>query len=460
MDSYYERPPERLDEGDFEGYEEDEDDVSLDFEDEGRDSPRLLGQRFDADSDDDLDMLDDGSDSDTTAEQARRGMDIQGIPWERLRFTREDYRETRLQQYKNYQNLSIPLEKIDKQECRHVEKGSQFYEFFRNTKSVKSTIVHFQLRNLVWATSKHDIYIMHNCAINHWSPLTQRLTQVLNLHGNPVNYTQYERAPWMFQQGLSRVQISTMCIRDNLIVAGGFHGEMVCKSLDSNNLSYCSKITHDENAITNAIEVFTSSSGTTRLLSSNNDCIVREFDAETFYTLSRQHYPWPVNHTSVTPDGKLVVVVGDDPEAFLADMQSGKVIASLKGHLDYSFATAWHPNGRLFATGNQDMTCRIWDTRYLSSALFALKGRLGAIRSLRFTSDGRFLAMSEPADFVHVFDVNQDFSKCQEVDLFGEIAGISFSPDSEALFVGMADRTYGSLLEFNRIRPHVYMEYY
>uniref|UniRef100_A0A6V7QX64 AP2/ERF domain-containing protein n=1 Tax=Ananas comosus var. bracteatus TaxID=296719 RepID=A0A6V7QX64_ANACO len=31
-----------------------------------------------------------------------------------------------------------------------------------------------------------------------------------------------------------------------------------------------------------------------------------------------------------------------------------------------------------------------------------------------------------------------------------EIAGISFSLDSEALFVGVADRTYGSLLEFNR----------
>jgi hypothetical protein len=33
-----------------------------------------------------------------TALQARHGKDIQGIPWERLHFTRESYRETRLQQ--------------------------------------------------------------------------------------------------------------------------------------------------------------------------------------------------------------------------------------------------------------------------------------------------------------------------------------------------------------------------
>lgn len=42
---------------------------------------------------------------DTTAAQARRGIDIQGIPWERLSITREKYRKTRLEQYKNYENI-------------------------------------------------------------------------------------------------------------------------------------------------------------------------------------------------------------------------------------------------------------------------------------------------------------------------------------------------------------------
>ena len=68
----------------------------------------------------------------------------------------------------------------------------------------------------------------------------------------------------------------------------------------------------------------------------------------------------------------------------------------------------------------------------------------------------RFMAMAEPQDFVHVFDTKEDFARCQEVDLFGEISGISFSPDGEALFVGIADRTYGSLLEFHRNRNNKY----
>ncbi|KAI4307368.1 hypothetical protein L6164_030568 [Bauhinia variegata] len=83
---------------------------------------------------------------------------------------------------------------------------------------------------------------------------------------------------------------------------------------------------------------------------------------------------------------------------------------------------------------------------------------MGAIRSLKFTSDGRFLAMAEPADFVHILDSQSGYVEGQEIDLFGEIAGIAFSPDTEALFVGIADRTYGSLLEFNRKRCNLYLD--
>lgn len=42
---------------------------------------------------------------DPTAVEARKGKDIQGIPWERLSISREKYRLTRLSQYKNYENV-------------------------------------------------------------------------------------------------------------------------------------------------------------------------------------------------------------------------------------------------------------------------------------------------------------------------------------------------------------------
>lgn len=137
---------------------------------------------------------------------------------------------------------------------------------------------------------------------------------------------------------------------------------------------------------------------------------------------------------------------------------NSQAVAPLCGHVDYSFASAWHPDGVTFATGNQDKTCRIWDLRNLSKSVTSLKGKLGAIRSIRYTSDGRFMAMAEPADFVHVFDVKNGYEEEQIIDFFGEISGISFSPDTESLFIGVWDRTYGSLLEFGRRHNYSYLD--
>lgn len=68
------------------------------------------------------------------------------------------------------------------------------------------------------------------------------------------------------------------------------------------------------------------------------------------------------------------------------------------------------------------------------------------------------MAMAEPADFVHIYDTQSDYREAQEIDLFGEIAGISFGPDTESLFVGVADRTYGSLIEFDRRHCNQYLD--
>jgi WD40 repeat protein len=95
--------------------------------------------------------------------------------------------------------------------------------------------------------------------------------------------------------------------------------------------------------------------------------------------------------------------------------------------------------------------------RNLSEAVHVLKGNIGAIRSTRFTSDGRFLSMAEAADFVHIFDVQSNYNKRQELDLFGEISGMSFSPDTEAFYIGVADQTYGGLMEFSRRHQHHYL---
>ncbi|CAD5185811.1 unnamed protein product, partial [Musa acuminata subsp. malaccensis] len=346
--------------------------------------------------------------NDTSASEYRNGKDMQGIPWERLIFSRDEYRATRLKMYTNYENVSRPRDGLEK-ECKNVDHENTFYDFHYNTRLVKSTIVHFQLRNLVWATSKHDVYMVQNYSVMHWSSLLRRGKEVLNVAGKVVPTQKHCGSS---PQQLSRVHISTMSVKGNLLVAGGFQGELICKSLDQPGVTFSTKL-NDDGDITNAVGIHRSSSGSIQVVTCGNDCFVRMFDAETFVQLSRLSFSWSVNNMGISPDGKLLAVLGDDIDCLMVDTQSGKVIENLKGHLDYSFASAWHPDGHILATGSQDKTCRLWDVRNTSESL--------------------------------------------AIDLFGEIAGLSFSPDADALFVGVADHTYGSLLEFSRRKHDHYL---
>uniref|UniRef100_A0A161XRW1 Uncharacterized protein n=1 Tax=Daucus carota subsp. sativus TaxID=79200 RepID=A0A161XRW1_DAUCS len=417
-------------------------DVDDDMDDE-------LRGRDNGGSDSDVDEYDamNNKMADTTASQAKKGKDIQGIPWERLSITREKYRQTRLEQYKNYENIPQSGEGA-KKECKITKKGGLYYEFRRNSRSVRSTIHHFQLRNLVWATSKHDVYLMSHFSVIHWSSLACNKSEVLNVSGHVAPC---EKHPGSLLEGFTQTQ------------GGGCLGVVekdnsTWKNLDRPGVSFCSRTTYDDNAITNAVDIYKTASGAVHFTASNNDCGVRDFDMEKFQLSNHFHFPWPVNHTSLSPDGKLLIIVGDNPDCMLVDSRNGKTVAPLRGHMDFSFASAWHPDGLTFATGNQDKTCRIWDMRNLTKSVSALKGNLGAIRSIRYSSDGRFMAMAEPADFVHVFDVKSGYDKEQEIDFFGEISGMSYSPDTESLFIGVWDRTYGSLLEFGRRHDYSYLD--
>lgn len=87
--------------------------------------------------------------------------------------------------------------------------------------------------------------------------------------------------------------------------------------LDKKGVSFCARITHDDNAITNAVEIYDSlryfsylvlfvsvwnivwhgnfCSGATHFIASSNDCGVREYDIERFQLLNHLQFPWPVN---------------------------------------------------------------------------------------------------------------------------------------------------------------------
>lgn len=347
---------------------------------------------------------DEDSRRDTTALQlAKRRRDIQGIPWELTQYTREAYREVRDAQYHNYFNRE---EEVMAARPRLAEEATQtreagpFYRFHRNWRGVRSSILHFQLRNLLAASSAHDLYCVRDNTVNHWSSLTRRSTKVVDVSGSTAAAT----AP-----GIGPVQVCTLAVAHGLLAAGGFGGELLVRRLGAHDQPFaCSmRVTLSDNGITNAIEICRARSGPLRLLCSNNDEAVRWCEATPagVRLVREQRLPWAVNCSAVRPRScDLVCSVGDDPEALVHDASTGRPVLRLGGHLDFSFAVAWHPDGNVLATGNQDMTTRVWDVRSPRAPLALLRARIGAVRALRFSPCGRFLAAAEPADYVTVYD--------------------------------------------------------
>jgi len=173
---------------------------------------------------------------DTSSMDVKKGKDIQGIPWDMSVITRDQYRQRRLEQYANFENIPNSG-RISAKLCTPVESGQLYYEFEHNTRSVKPTILHFQLRNLLWATTKHDVYLMSYSSVLHWSPLTSEKRVIVDLQGRVAPC---EKHHGNFYEGFYQTQVSTLAVKNNLLVAGGFHGELICKFLDRDGISYCS----------------------------------------------------------------------------------------------------------------------------------------------------------------------------------------------------------------------------
>ena len=355
--------------------------------------------------------------------------DYQGIPWPRFSISRTDYRSKRVREYSNYNNVNwtAQLELRRRLDISKIQKvRSDMFYYHETYKTVNPTIDHFQLRHLLWNTSNFASYLVSNSALYEFNKKTRVSRRILAC--NPQ-------------------QLASCHVDHGLAVTGSFDSEVkIARLTDQGScFIFSAKVSSDPNSITNHVVVLDE----TRIVVANNDSHVSEITLEEGgRSLSRHKWTTAVNHASVSPSGNLLCLSGDRCEVGLMDRRSGLVTQNLEGHLDFSFCSSWRGDWTV-ATGSQDGTCRVWDIRMTGQGSVACLGSLlGAVRACKFSPNGRYLALSEPADFVHVYDVASGFRQVQPLDFFGNIGGIAFSPDGSKLSVSLADTMFGCLVDF------------
>lgn len=245
-------------------------------------------------------------------------------------------------------------------------------------------------------------------------------------------------------------KVSTMTATKEHVLVGGLGGELIVVPVGQTKARWFCMVSHDTDNIVTHISAVP---GTKSCLVSSNDSIVRRYTIDGLRLEQTFRSEWSVNAAVASPTSNLFCVVGDSNDAVLADLTSGKQVGHLKGHLDYSFACAWSPDGRWLVTGNQDHTSRVYDTRFMHSdrdPFMILRSEMAAVRCLDFSSDSKCLAIMEADDFVSLYDVETGFTSRQTIDFFGEAAGIGFSPDAEHFYIGIAGIERGGIFEYRR----------
>jgi WD40 repeat protein len=257
------------------------------------------------------------------------------------------------------------------------------------------------------------------------------------------------------------IQISTMTVGHDILVAGGFCGEYGVTNLRSSQSARHAEgiISEHPNSITNHVQVHLSRSSSLPIAAfSSNDNGLRLLDVNTNKFVAEHKYDHAINCSAISPDQRLRVHVGDCQSVMICNADTGEVLQELEGHQDYGFACDWADDGWTVATGNQDMQVKIWDARKWTDSsgtaypVASIASAMAGVRKLKFSPCGsgkRLLVAAEPADIINIINA-ETFETKQTLNFFGEVGGVDFTNDGRDLFVGICDRTHGGIMQFER----------
>ncbi|KAJ4372278.1 hypothetical protein N0V83_004052 [Neocucurbitaria cava] len=367
--------------------------------------------------------------------------DCQGIDWSVRNTTRLHVRAKRVE---------VETEKLfrTQKEVRKcipsVPNTNNFFQFRRNNTTHRPFCPHFQLRNVIAASSRNDVFYAS---------------------GHRVLRTDAEGSPADVVTDLSKrlapdgCSITTIASAGDVLIAGAFEGEYAITDLSSTYGSSCTfgrtadYAADTKSRIVNHMHLSNSrTTYTPQAVLCSNDHRLRILDCATNTFTHSFLYPAAVNCSATSPNGRMRVVVGDFQETLITNAETGQPFETLNSHTDDAFACAWADDGIHVATAAQDSTIVVWDARHWGKPLTVIRSELSVPRSLRFSPIGsgpRVLVAAEADDFVSIINA-QTFESKQLFDYFGPIGGTAFTPDGQSLFIANGERRFGGIIELNR----------
>src|SRR5260370_12888885 len=106
-----------------------------------------------------------------------------------------------------------------------------------------------------------------------------------------------------------------------------------------------------------------------------------------------------VRRAVFSPDGRLLVSVGEDKQVIVWDFARRERLATFNDHTDWIAAVAFSPDGKRFATASFDRTVIVWDALNLRKET-VLRGHRDKVTLVAFSPDGKVLVTASNSNVV------------------------------------------------------------
>ncbi|OZJ03568.1 hypothetical protein BZG36_03091 [Bifiguratus adelaidae] len=335
-----------------------------------------------------------------------------------------DYKKLYHRQHKSlYEYMTISVHQpLIGNECVFVRAPPKIYP-------LRITIQHWQLRDLLLCTDDKKLIYPCDNNVYQYNVTTKRVYRLL--------------------EDLSFKPTALACAHGYL-AAGGHRSQLIVRDLNSTwAISTCVG-----GSINNSIAI-TPNPGypeKIQMMVCNNDQTIKVYDLPIMQKQATIALPTAVNCASMSPDGRHMVAVGDTNQVFLYDVsKSGSYVRrhTFTGSRESSFSCSWNQRSEIFAVASQDGIVNVYDIKAMRK-ICELGTReqtysKNATRCVKFSSSGSLdlLAYTEHESYIHIVDA-RTFNAQQSIrvapdesSLDVNISGLSFTPDSRRLFVGL-----------------------